>query len=131
MQFDNLKMRTRLALGYGVVLFMLAAVALAGYLGMSRSDAALHHIADVNIKKISLLNNMATSVHVVSRVVRTIALLHDDKEADLQRLKIVDRGLWTHQTLGSLLNNVAYLGLREMNRKNKNAEPKSIEVKVG
>jgi hypothetical protein len=33
--------------------------------------------------------------------------------------KIVDRGLWTHQSLGDLLKNHAYVGMREVNRGNK------------
>lgn len=41
--------------------------------------------------------------------------------------KIVERGLWTHQTLGSLLRNAAYIGMREVNRKNKNSDLKFLK----
>lgn len=42
-----------------------------------------------------------------------------------QKRKI--RGLWTHQTLGSLLRNAAYIGMREVNRKNKHSEIKFLK----
>ena len=90
MKFDNLKMRTRLALGYALILLLLIAVATTGYVGMKRSNDALHHIVDVNVKKMGLLTEMSDAIFVVSRVVRTIALLHDDKEAAVQLTKVTE-----------------------------------------
>ena len=39
-----------------------------------------------------------------------------------RRNKIVDRGLWTTSTLRDLLKNYAYIGMREVNKKNKNSD---------
>ena len=40
---------------------------------------------------------------------------------------IIERGLWTHQTLGSLLRSAAYIGMREVNRKYKNSDLKFLK----
>lgn len=42
--------------------------------------------------------------------------------------KVVDRGLWTHQSLGDVLKNSAYIGKREVNRGNKGVEPSSLKA---
>lgn len=44
-----------------------------------------------------------------------------------RRLKIVDRGLWTHQTLGDFLKNTAYIGMLEVNRRNKDADSRHLK----
>ena len=40
--------------------------------------------------------------------------------------KLVERGLWTQQSLGGLLKNHAYIGKYEVNRKYKNANQKTL-----
>ncbi len=88
MKLANLKIGARLALGYGLILAMLAGVAGLGIGSMSKTDDALHHIVDVNVKKIDYLNTMQESASIVARVIRTIALLSDENEANIQRKKI-------------------------------------------
>jgi methyl-accepting chemotaxis protein len=88
MNIKNVKIGLRLGAGFALVLTLLAGVASLGIYGMSRSNDALHHIVDVNVYKIGLLDEMAKSVHTVSRVVRTIALLSDEAEAHEQHKKI-------------------------------------------
>lgn len=88
MKIANLGIGTRLWSGFALVLALLACVAMLGIDGMSRSNANLHHIVDVNSLKISLLEDMSKSVHIVSRVVRTMALLADEEEARNQHKKI-------------------------------------------
>jgi methyl-accepting chemotaxis protein len=90
MKIANLKIGVRLSIGFGIVLVLLAAVALQGINGMSRSNDALHHIVDINIHKIELLDEMSQSVHISGRVIRTVALLHDEDEVNRQKKKIVD-----------------------------------------
>lgn len=41
--------------------------------------------------------------------------------------KIIEKGLWTHQTLGSFLRNAAYIGMREVNRKYKNSDVRFLK----
>ncbi|MET3108550.1 methyl-accepting chemotaxis protein [Oxalobacteraceae bacterium GrIS 2.11] len=88
MNIANIKIGARLWLGYGLVLALLAGVAIMGIAGMSRSNEALQHIVDVNVRKMALLEDMSNSIHIVSRVIRTIALLDDETEATIQREKI-------------------------------------------
>jgi methyl-accepting chemotaxis protein len=84
----NLKIGTRLGCGFGLILLLLGVVATLGINGMSKSDAALRKMVDVNVKKMVFLEDMETSVHIESRVIRTVALLSDEEEARIQKKKI-------------------------------------------
>ncbi|MRV70321.1 HAMP domain-containing protein [Duganella sp. FT92W] len=84
----NLKIGVRLGMGFGVVLLLLAIVAGVGINGMSSTNLQLHHIVDVNARKISLLEDLSKSTHIEARVIRSIALLSDDSAAQTERKKI-------------------------------------------
>ncbi|WP_454774551.1 methyl-accepting chemotaxis protein [Janthinobacterium tructae] len=88
MNIRNWKIGIRLGAGFALLLIMLAAVAMLGIQGLSRSNDALHHIVDVNLKKINLIDEMQTSIHIVARVTRTIALLSEEAEAAKQYDKV-------------------------------------------
>jgi methyl-accepting chemotaxis protein len=92
MRIANLGIGTRLACGFGLVLVLLAGVALMGLYGMARTNDELHHIVEVNDRKIGLLETMSSSTHIVSRVLRTIALLSDEATAQKEHRKIDDAG---------------------------------------
>ncbi|MBA5685781.1 methyl-accepting chemotaxis protein [Rugamonas apoptosis] len=88
MKFANLAIGTRMALGYGLVLLLLAGVAASGLYGMARSNAALQDVVEVNAVRIAMLEQMEGSTHVVARVMRTIALLSDQAAMDAERKEI-------------------------------------------
>ena len=88
MNIANMKIGYRLGFGFGLILLLLLSVAMLGVYGMRSSNQALHHVVDVNVYKISLLEEMSNSVHIVSRVVRTIALLSDETAARAEHRKI-------------------------------------------
>ncbi|NMM36275.1 MAG: HAMP domain-containing protein [Glaciimonas sp.] len=88
MNIANLKIGTRLGFGFGLILMLLAGVAALGINSMSKTDDALHHIVDVNVKKMAYLDDMKGSVHIVARVERTVAMLSDEREANIQKKKI-------------------------------------------
>ncbi len=90
MNIANIKIGPRLGLGFGFILLLLVCVAGLGIYSMAKSDAALRHIVEVNVKKSAYLEKMEGSVHIVSRVIRTIALLSDENAANAQRQKILD-----------------------------------------
>ncbi|MET3134110.1 methyl-accepting chemotaxis protein [Oxalobacteraceae bacterium GrIS 1.11] len=90
MHIAHWKIGTRLGAGYALILAILIGVALLGIRGMSSSNDALHHIADINVYKMSLLEDMSKSIHIVSRVARTIALLSDEAAARTEHKKIDD-----------------------------------------
>jgi methyl-accepting chemotaxis protein len=89
MNISNLPIGTRLGAGFSLTLALLIVVAFLGITGMRGSNDKLHHIVDINVNKIDLLEGMSNSVHVVSRVVRTLALLADEAEERNQFKKIV------------------------------------------
>lgn len=88
MNVQHLKVGTRLYGGFGVILLLTMLIAAFGIFGLQRSNASLHHLADVNVAKIELLNQLNESIHITNRVMRTIALLNDDREAATQAEKI-------------------------------------------
>ena len=73
----NLKIGTRLGAGFGIVLLLLAVVAALGIHGMGRTKHALDRIVDVNVHKMGLVQDMSESVHIISRVTRTVVLLSE------------------------------------------------------
>ncbi|MDE2428589.1 MAG: MCP four helix bundle domain-containing protein, partial [Burkholderiales bacterium] len=85
----NLNIGTRLGAGFALVLVLLVGVAALGLYSMSRSNAALRHIVEINAVKTAQLETMQSSVHIVARVIRTIALLTDDAAAAHEQTKIV------------------------------------------
>lgn len=88
MNISNWKIGTRLGVGFSLVLILLVAVAMVGIQGLNRSNHAVHHIVDVNLKKMELIQEMETEIHIVARVTRTIGLLSDSAEANKQHEKI-------------------------------------------
>ncbi|HEX8956659.1 MAG TPA: MCP four helix bundle domain-containing protein, partial [Burkholderiaceae bacterium] len=89
MNYKNWKIGTRLGAGFAAVLVLLLVVALVGLNGMSKSDDALRHIVGVNVRKMALLEDMSASIHIESRVIRSVALLDDAEEVKEQSKKIV------------------------------------------
>ena len=89
MNLKNIKIGTRLGLGYGLVLVLLASIVMLSMYGMNRSNSALHHIVEVNVKKMDVLADMSSSIHIVARVVRSIALLDDEAKGNVEFQKIV------------------------------------------
>ena len=102
MRIENLNVAKRLGIGFGTLLVCLLMVAGFGMHGLRAADQALHHIADVNIVKIELLSDMSESSHVVARVMRTIALLHDDAEIAKQSEKITAERAIYDKSFGTL-----------------------------
>ncbi|MFZ6769031.1 methyl-accepting chemotaxis protein [Undibacterium sp. Di26W] len=105
MKLSNLPIGTRLGAGFALILLMLLSVAYLGINGMQQSNEALHHVVTVNVKKMDALENMSKSIHVVARVIRSIALLSDEAQAAQEHKKIDD---------ARALYNTAYAALEKM-----------------
>ena len=58
MKITNFNIGARLGASHALLLALLAGVALCGVRGLTRANDALHHIADVNTRKIMLLEGM-------------------------------------------------------------------------
>jgi methyl-accepting chemotaxis protein len=90
MSINRLKIGTRLAVGFGVILVFLVGMAALGIVNMGRMNDTLHRIVDINVKKIGLLGVMDESVETESRVMRNIALLSDAAAIAEEQKKISD-----------------------------------------
>jgi methyl-accepting chemotaxis protein len=89
--FENLKIWQRLAIGFGLVLALLVIENILIETIQIRIEHEVEDIVADNFKKIELLETMSESVHIVSRVVRSVLLLKDDPaEAERQRKKIFE-----------------------------------------
>ena len=83
MSKQSMKVGTRLALGFGLVLALMAGIAGLGIYNMQRIHARLEKVVQLNVAKLTYVQDMSEAVHIVARVTRTIVLLSD--EAAMQR----------------------------------------------
>ncbi len=86
--FVNLKIGVRLGLGFGLVLALMISMALVGVFAMVSIQHHLDEIVNSNDVKTQLVSEMSESVHIVSRVVRTIVLLSDPAAQATEHKKI-------------------------------------------
>lgn len=86
--FANMKIGLRLTLGFFVVLALMAVLAGVGISGMSTIQSRLDEIVKDNVYKTKLINDMSESVHIVSRVTRTLILLTDESAMASEKKKI-------------------------------------------
>jgi methyl-accepting chemotaxis protein len=114
----NLKIGTRLGMGFGIVLLLLAIVAAVGINGMNHVKRALDGVVDTNVYKMNLVQDMSESVHIVSRVVRTVVLLSEPAAIERELKKAMAARDKYDTALAALEKTVA------------SAEAKAIRAKV-
>jgi methyl-accepting chemotaxis protein len=88
MQFQSMRVATRLLVAFGVVLLISGIAALLSINRLSAIEENLQEIVLDNNVKVELNSSMAGSVHVVSRVIRSVVLLKDPKAKETEREKI-------------------------------------------
>ncbi len=85
----------------------------------------------VNEDEVEMIRTIFQKFLELGSLNRTIAVLEElgigPKIKKNRKERLIERGLWTHQTLGSLLRSPAYIGLREVNRKNKDTESRLLK----
>jgi methyl-accepting chemotaxis protein len=79
----SMKVGTRLALGFGLVLALMAGIAGLGIYSMQHIHGQLEKVVQLNVAKLAHVQDMSEAVHVVARETRTMVLLGDD--AAMQR----------------------------------------------
>src|SRR5450830_260974 len=89
MNMSNLTVKFKMVMGYAIVLVCLVSVAISGLYGMSEANDTLKHVTEVNTVKMTLLEDMSNSVHIVSRVIRSLALITDQTIYDREFKKII------------------------------------------
>jgi methyl-accepting chemotaxis protein len=90
MMFKNMKIGARLGVGFGVVLVLLIGIAGLGIVNMRHLNTTLHSIVDINVTKISLLQDMTDAIQTEGRALRTIGLLTDQSTIGGEQKKITD-----------------------------------------
>lgn len=78
MSKQSMTVGTRLALGFGLVLALMAGVSGLGIYNMHRIHAQLEKIVQLNVAKLTYVQDMSEAVHIVARVTRTLVLLSDE-----------------------------------------------------
>ncbi len=82
MKLNQVRIGARLGVAFAIVLALLVAVAATATTAMRSMSAQSERIVSTDVRKLDLLFDMAESAHIISRVVRTIALL--DEPAAMQ-----------------------------------------------
>ena len=89
MNFTNMKISSRLAVAFGIILAISIATAFIAVSKLSNIHDSLLDIVQDNNVKIRLSNDMSDAVHIVSRVTRTMVLLQDKESRDREMGKII------------------------------------------
>ncbi len=88
MNVRNLTLARRLGLSFAALVLLAMCSSGLGLYKMAQIQAALDDVVLVNNQKTALLNTMSDSVHVVARVTRTLVLLTDAAESQVELQKI-------------------------------------------
>ena len=76
MSKQSMTVGTRLALGFGLVLALMAGVSGLGIYNMHRIHAQLEKIVQLNVAKLTYVQDMSEAVHIVARVTRKRCSTH-------------------------------------------------------
>ena len=89
MKFQAMKVSTRLAIAFGVVLATIAATSVFTLMETASIQANMNRMVNENGVKTKLLNDMVDSINVVTRVTRSMVLLSDraDREAEVVKIE--------------------------------------------
>jgi len=88
MNMKNLKIGTRLGLAFGLVLLITIVSALLTLSKVADMQDNLRDIVQDNNVKLKLTNDMADTIHIIARVMRTVVLLQDKADREREKLKI-------------------------------------------
>lgn len=87
--FSNLKIGSRLGLGFGVVLVLMTIVAGLGFLRIQEVQGRLEEVTSGTMVKIKLANTMRDSVRASADAIRNLALLIDENSVETDSERIV------------------------------------------
>lgn len=90
MRLCNVKIGTRLGVGFGAVLVLLLVVAAVGAGALMQVKRDLDEVSKVTSEKVRIGYELAEKVHVITRVMRTIILLTDAEAQKREMVKITD-----------------------------------------
>ncbi|MDC8772842.1 methyl-accepting chemotaxis protein [Roseateles albus] len=90
---SQLKIASRLTLGFGLMGVLIAAVSVAGIYGNRVGEQAIHEIVEDNMRGLHLVGEMSESGHIVGRVTRSLLLLDDKAEqaGEIKKIEVARR----------------------------------------
>ena len=88
MKISNLKISARLGLGFAAVLVIMMGLTAIGIMSMGKIKGELDKVVNENVYKMNLLQDMSESIHIVSRVARTLIILTDDNAMQVEKKKM-------------------------------------------
>ncbi len=88
MLLSNMQIGLRLGLGFGLVLVLMAVLAILGLSSMNRIQQHLDEIANSTMVKIRLANSMRDSIQASATAVRNVALLVDEDGMEVEAQRV-------------------------------------------
>ncbi|WP_201492864.1 methyl-accepting chemotaxis protein [Rubrivivax sp. A210] len=88
MNISHLKVRTRLGIAFGTLLLLTSFMAGLAVYKLADIESNLEDVVNDNNVKLQHSHDMSESVHIVARVMRTMALMHEKSEKDAELAKI-------------------------------------------
>jgi methyl-accepting chemotaxis protein len=85
----NIKLQTKLVLGFGSLLVIMLVMIVLALSGLSQMDKRMKEIVDQNVYKLTLYDNMQKYILEVTNSIKTIALLDDPykKQQEIEKIK--------------------------------------------
>jgi methyl-accepting chemotaxis protein len=99
---NNLKIGTRLALGFGIVVALMLVLAFVGITRMASLDASMVLMVDDRYKKTTMVNEMMTNINQVARSLRNLVLLDSDAERKDEIERIIKARTRVGEVFGEL-----------------------------
>ena len=88
MYLSRLKISTRLLMAFGIIVLLAVITSGITLLQLQGIQSSLDKIVTVNNVKLALINTKIDSVHVVTRVMRTIVIMTDNSQKTVEKKKI-------------------------------------------
>jgi len=88
MSFTKLSLGTRLALGFGIILLLLAGLSYLNITRFKSVEGNVHLIVDDRVPKTVWANNLINAINDIARAVRNMALSNDAKDNQQQQERI-------------------------------------------
>ncbi|GFE81865.1 methyl-accepting chemotaxis protein [Steroidobacter agaridevorans] len=114
--FNDMKVGTRLAIAFGVVLVLLVGVVMVGVSRMANINEQLRSITDENIVQMQLAQEMRAASYSVSSTIRSLIILTDEEKLQAEYLKLeeaFEKARQDREALNHMFNSLASTSARE------------------